>query len=115
LEKVDQLGNYSRRNNIRVVNLKENCERNERVNFLANWIPVLHPDWFSNLLVSLRVRALCSLHSCSGALSRAADSSHIHKHNAGGLQATVHIHFGDYDCISEQRVTATYEEIHFRK
>lgn len=39
LEKVDQLENYSRRNNIRVVNLKENCEGGDLVNFLANWIP----------------------------------------------------------------------------
>jgi len=39
LEKVNQLENYSRRNYIHVVDLKENCEGTNLLNVFANWIP----------------------------------------------------------------------------
>ena len=60
LEKIDQLENYSRRNNIRVVNLKENCEGNDLVNFLASWIPAtLGREHFTEPLIIERAhRAL---------------------------------------------------------
>lgn len=39
LEKVDQLENYSRRNNIRVINLLEGCEGTNPVKFFTDWLP----------------------------------------------------------------------------
>ncbi|KAK7916033.1 hypothetical protein WMY93_011794 [Mugilogobius chulae] len=39
LEKVESLENHSRRNNIRLVNLREGCEGNDPVAFFTNWLP----------------------------------------------------------------------------
>ncbi|KAK1886636.1 LINE-1 retrotransposable element ORF1 protein [Dissostichus eleginoides] len=52
MEKVDQLENYSRRNNIRVINLGESCEGNDPVNFFVNWIPAtLGQEHFTEPLI----------------------------------------------------------------
>lgn len=52
MEKVDQLENYSRRNNIRVVGLREGIEGNDAVNFFVKWIPAtLGQDHFSGPLM----------------------------------------------------------------
>ncbi|KAL7372435.1 hypothetical protein ABVT39_016446 [Epinephelus coioides] len=48
MDKVDQLENYSRRNNIRVINLREGCEGNDPV----NWTPAsLGPGHFTEPLI----------------------------------------------------------------
>lgn len=39
LEKVDQLENYSRCNNIRIINLPEGCEGTNPVKFFTDWLP----------------------------------------------------------------------------
>lgn len=39
LEKVDQLKNYSRRNNILLINLLEGCESTNPVKFFTDWLP----------------------------------------------------------------------------
>lgn len=39
LEKVDQLENYSRRKNIRIINLPEGCEGTNPVKFFTDWLP----------------------------------------------------------------------------
>ncbi|KAF3854330.1 hypothetical protein F7725_022385 [Dissostichus mawsoni] len=52
MEKVDQLENYSRRNNIRVIHLGESCEGNDPVNFFVNWIPAtLGQEHFTEPLI----------------------------------------------------------------
>lgn len=60
LEKVDQLENYSRRNNIRIINLPEGCEGTNPVKFFTDWLPsALGPDTFSDLITTERAhRAL---------------------------------------------------------
>lgn len=39
VDKVEALENYSRRNNIRIVNLPEGCEGNDPVTFFTTWLP----------------------------------------------------------------------------
>ncbi|KAF3843699.1 hypothetical protein F7725_002548, partial [Dissostichus mawsoni] len=52
LDSLDQLENYSRRNNIRVINLGESCEGNDPVNFFVNWIPAtLGQEHFTEPLI----------------------------------------------------------------
>ncbi|CAL1580692.1 unnamed protein product [Knipowitschia caucasica] len=41
MDKVDSLENYSRRNNIRLINLREGCEGNDPVAFFTNWLPII--------------------------------------------------------------------------
>lgn len=60
LEKVDQLENYSRRNNIRVINLPEGCEGTNPVKFFTDWLPsTLGTDSFPDPIIIERAhRAL---------------------------------------------------------
>uniref|UniRef100_A0A3B3RI25 L1 transposable element RRM domain-containing protein n=1 Tax=Paramormyrops kingsleyae TaxID=1676925 RepID=A0A3B3RI25_9TELE len=56
VDKVDQLENQSRRNNIRIVNLKEGVEGADPVRFFTDWIPtVLGQQNFPKPLVIERV------------------------------------------------------------
>lgn len=41
MEKIESLENYSRRNNIRVLNVREGCEGSDPVTFFANWLPTV--------------------------------------------------------------------------
>lgn len=62
LDKVESLENYSRRNNIRIVNLREGCEGNDPVTFFAEWLPnMLGREHFAEPLVIERAhRALAA-------------------------------------------------------
>lgn len=52
MEKVESLENYSRRNNIRVLNVHEGCEGSDPVKFFANWLPtVLGQEHFPEPLI----------------------------------------------------------------
>lgn len=45
MEKIESLENYSRRNNIRVLNMREGCEGSDPVTFFANWLPTVLGHW----------------------------------------------------------------------
>lgn len=52
MDKVDQLENHSRRNNIRIVNLREGCEGSDPMRFFMDWIPsVLGQEHFAEPLI----------------------------------------------------------------
>lgn len=52
MEKIESLENYSRRNNIRVLNVREGCEGSDPVTFFANWLPtVLGQEHFPEPLI----------------------------------------------------------------
>ena len=52
MEKVESLENYSRRNNIRVLNVREGCEGSDPITFFANWLPtVLGQEHFPEPLI----------------------------------------------------------------
>lgn len=52
IDKLDQLENQSRRNNIRIVNLPEDVEKPDPIQFFKTWIPTqLGQDHFPNPLV----------------------------------------------------------------
>ncbi|KAJ7985703.1 hypothetical protein DPEC_G00343200 [Dallia pectoralis] len=60
MDKIESLENYSRRNNICVLNMREGCEGSDPVTFFANWLPtVLGHEHFSEPLIIERAhRAL---------------------------------------------------------
>lgn len=64
LEKVDQLENYNRRNNIRVVGLYEGTDP---VKYFANWIPdILGQEHFGEPLIVERAHCTLSPHPDPG-------------------------------------------------
>lgn len=67
LEKVDQLENYNRCNNIRVVGLYEGCEGTDPVKYFANWIPdTLGQEHFGEPLVIERAHRTLGRHLYPG-------------------------------------------------
>ncbi|CAL9683234.1 unnamed protein product [Knipowitschia caucasica] len=72
LDKVESLENYSRRNNIRIVNLREGCEGSDPVAFFANWLPnILGCDYFAKPLVIERAHRTLAPKPSAGEKPRA--------------------------------------------
>uniref|UniRef100_A0AAV2LS93 Uncharacterized protein n=1 Tax=Knipowitschia caucasica TaxID=637954 RepID=A0AAV2LS93_KNICA len=72
LDKVESLENYSRRNNIRIVNLREGCEGSDPVSFFANWLPnILGRDYFAKPLVIERAHRTLAPKPSAGEKPRA--------------------------------------------